>query len=231
MEAKEVLLSVKHLDVGFGQNVVLRDLTFDVGRDDVVVVLGLNGAGKTTLLKTILGLLKPLAGSIDTKAKATGYVPQKLFYDRTIPVTVEELLWAYSGASAEEIIEKLAVVSAVNLLKKPVGSLSGGELQRVLIANALLRDPELLLLDEPTSGIDVLGEERFYELISGLKKTFNMAIILVSHDIHTVYKYATKVICLHKGICYIGGPHQMAADKQVQELFGDNLTLYHHEHH
>ncbi|MDI6715505.1 MAG: metal ABC transporter ATP-binding protein [Actinomycetota bacterium] len=227
------IVEIKNLNVAFGGNTALEGINLSIYPSEVIAVIGLNGAGKTTLLKTMLGIYKPSSGLVKLNAKKIGYVPQSLSFDRSIPLTVKELLRAYSSKKQsirEETRRKLNLVGALHLENKRVGDLSGGELQRVLLANALLSDPELLLLDEPTTGIDVVGEKGFLEIIKTLQDEQRMAIVLVSHDIHLVYRYATRIVCIHRKMMCQGPPHTIAENLDFVKLFGNYLTPYEHEH-
>lgn len=226
--AAKPLAEVKNLSVRFGDIVAIEGIEFSIYPGEVVAVIGLNGAGKTTLLKTMLGVYKPTTGAIAINTRRVGYVPQLLNFDRTIPLTVRELLQTYNSSS--QIEQKLALTGGRHLLNKKVGDLSGGELQRVLLANALLAEPELLLLDEPTTGIDVVGEQTFFGIVKDLQDKCNMGIILVSHDIHMVYRHATRIVCINRTMMCSGTPHEVAANANLAELFGGYLTLYKHEH-
>ncbi|MBI5754812.1 metal ABC transporter ATP-binding protein [Candidatus Peregrinibacteria bacterium] len=213
-----------------GQN-VLEHVSLEIFRNEIVTVIGLNGAGKTTLLKAMLGIYKPTRGKIILRTKKIGYVPQKLQFDRTIPFSVLELLRMYSGKGADVVFQKSQEIQAEKLLEKKVGELSGGELQRVLLVNALLADPELLLLDEATSGIDVRGEQQFYTLIQQLHQTYRMAIVMVSHDIHTVFAQASRVFCLNRTLCCHGAPQDVSQNPEFVKLFGSYLAPYKHDSH
>jgi zinc transport system ATP-binding protein len=226
---KNPLVNIENLTIRFGELTVIEGINLRIYPGEVLAIIGLNGAGKTTLLKAILGIYKPAAGRVTVHTKRIGYVPQSLNFDRSIPLTVKELLRAYSK-KATDTETKLSAVGAIHLINKGVGSLSGGELQRVLLANALLSEPELLLLDEPTSGVDVVGEKGFFELIKDLQDGQSMGIVLVSHDIHLVYRYATQIICINKTMMCQGTPNEVAVDSSFIELFGEYLIPYEHEH-
>lgn len=230
MKNHKPVVKAKNLKVSFGKITALKDISFSLYHGEVMAIIGLNGAGKTTLLKTILGIYKPSQGSIEVNTAKIGYVPQALNFDRSIPLTVRELLQSYSG-SKSGIEEGLALTGGAKLINKKVGDLSGGELQRVMLTNALLAKPELLLLDEPTTGVDVLGEQSFFEIIKGLQDKKNMAIVLVSHDIHLVYRYASKIICINRTMMCQGTPREVAANTDIVKLFGGYLIPYEHEHH
>ncbi len=232
------ILSVQNLRVKFDHHIILKDISFEVKRDDTLAIIGPNGAGKTVLFRAILGLI-PFEGRVewapDTKI---GYVPQKLFVAKDIPLTVCEFL-SFKEKDRKKINQALEEVGfsekspedlhhGKRLLGSKLGVLSGGELQRVLIAYALLGAPNVLLFDEPTSGIDISGEETVYSLISKLKKEKDLTIIFISHELQIVYKYAANVLCLNKEkICF--GPPKEAVDKQsLEALYGEEVHFYKH---
>jgi ABC-type Mn2+/Zn2+ transport system ATPase subunit len=222
---------MEDVEVRLGTNIILYHLNIEIFPKQVVALIGPNGSGKTTLLRTILGVYKPTHGKVAVNAHRIGYVPQRLSFDRSIPLSVKELLYVYSQKSVEEIEEKLEMVGCLNLLKSNIGNLSGGELQRVLIANALLANPELLLLDEATAGVDIAAEHNFYDLLENLHKQYEMTVVMVSHELHMVYRHATRVYCLQGTIRCQGTPGEVVVDKTLQEVFGNYLVPYEHEHH
>ncbi len=234
------ILSVHNLEVKFNNHKVLDNISFDVARDSTLAIIGPNGAGKSTLFKAILGLV-PYTGEITwAKDIRIGYVPQKLYVGKDIPLTVREFL-SFKDKNRLHISEALASVGlgserqethrGSRLLKTKMGSLSGGELQRVLIAFALLGDPQVLLFDEPTSGIDISGEETIYSLINRLQADKDLTIIFISHELEIVYKYAANVLCLNKEkVCF--GPPKDAIDKEsLQAMYGDEIHFYKHHNH
>lgn len=229
---KSPLVEVDNVSVIFGKSVAVENVSINIYRGDILAIIGLNGAGKTTLLKAILGIYKPATGSIKVHTKRIGYVPQVLNFDRTIPLTVKELLQTYRNGTkkVKDIEENLGLTGALHLIDKKVGDLSGGELQRVMLANALLSEPELLLLDEPTTGIDVIGEKSFFDIIKSLHDQYEIAIVLVSHDIHMVYRHATQIVCINRRMMCQGPPHEVAVNGSIAKLFGGYLAPYEHEH-
>lgn len=227
---KRTLLEFRNVDVTLSGKKVLEDVSFSLSNKEIVTLIGLNGTGKTTLLRTIIGVYEPAKGKIILNTKRIGYVPQRLDFDKNIPFSVEELLLTYSGRDRVAILEKLVEVGAAQLIDKKIGMLSGGELQRVLIANALLQNPELLLLDEPTSGIDVMGEQNFYQLIAELFEKYDVSIMMVSHDIHAVFSRSSRVLCISGGIKCYGTPQDVSNHPAFKAIFGDYLSPYHHHH-
>ena len=234
------ILSVRNLEVKINSHKILNDISFEVARDSTLAIIGPNGAGKSTLFKAILGLVA-YSGTIEwAKDIKIGYVPQKLYVGKDIPLTVKEFL-GFKDKNRNHISESLVSVGlgsergemhrGLRLLKTKLGSLSGGELQRVLIAFALLGDPQVLLFDEPTSGIDISGEETIYSLINKLQADKDLTIIFISHELEIVYKYAGNVLCLNKEkVCF--GPPKDAIDKEsLQAMYGDEIHFYkHHDH-
>lgn len=233
--------------VSLGGVTVLRDINAHFVRAGINALIGPNGAGKTTLLKAILGLV-PFQGTIErspgTSASPlrTAYVPQRLDFDRGLPITVRDLLCAdqqrrplFIGADRRakaEAREKLRLVGAERLFTLPLGKLSGGEFQRVLLALALLGDPELLLLDEPVAGVDLAGEQLFCDLLVHLRITRQMTIVIVSHDQSFVTQHADHVICINDGIVQCeGNPSKTLTPENIRRVFGDHIVLYDHGPH
>jgi zinc transport system ATP-binding protein len=237
------VLDVENLTVQLGDTVVVEEVSLTVEAGEIVAIIGPNGAGKTTLLKAVLGLLPIRSGTIrllgksmDALTKADreclGYVPQHLDIDRAIPVTVQELIainTPVSAFSGEALLRALTEVDAERLLPRQVGQLSGGELQRVLLAMNLLRDPLLLFLDEPATGIDMEGERLFYDILEQLRAQRKVAIIMVSHDISVVYRYASHVLCINRRLMCQGPPGDILKDETLERLYGHATAVY--EHH
>lgn len=232
-------LSVKNLSVRFDGRPVLDNISFEVEKGDVTAIIGPNGAGKTVLFRAILGLVSH-EGKVEwPKNVKIGYVPQKLSVDRDLPLSVAEFL-KLRGVSDNEIFEALEEVGFLkghdehhwkhHLLNARLGKLSGGEFQRVLIAYALMDHPDLLLFDEPTSGIDIGGEETIYSLLEKLHEKTKIAILLITHDLNVIYRYAKKVLCINKEkICY-GTPKEVLNPKVLEQLYGGKVSVYSHEH-
>lgn len=226
------LIELKNIGLTLERTAILKKVNLKIHKGEILSVIGLNGSGKTTLLKLILGLYSPTNGTIKNRAKSIGYVPQRFDFDRSIPISVQELLTLYSGKEPTQIDEKLKEVGAQSLKSKKIGQLSGGQLQRVLIANALLKEPDLLLMDEPTSGLDIEGEKDFYCLMEAIHKKYQMAIAMVSHDMHLVFNKADKVLCIDHCLCCHGTPHEVQKNASFKKLFGPHLMpLKSHSHH
>ncbi len=224
------LLSVSHLKVRLDSQLILDDISFDVARNKTVAIIGPNGAGKSVLFRALLGLI-PFTGEIKWQPGIKiGYVPQKLSIEKDIPLTVGEFLALKerAGSEREKILSLVGIDKEISFLKKKLGVLSGGQLQRVLIAFALLDSPDVLLFDEPTSGIDISSEETIYSLLHRLQDTQNLTILLISHELQVVYRYADSVLCLNKEkICF--GPPEEALDKEsLKKVFGQEAGFYHH---
>lgn len=223
-------------DVGVrlsGQN-ILDQVNLTLTRGEIVTLIGPNGAGKTTLVRTVLGLLKPDTGSVWRQPRLTiGYMPQKLHVDATLPLSVLRFLRLVPGVDRTSAASALAEVGADHLLDSPLQTISGGELQRVLLARALLRKPELLVLDEPVQGVDVSGQAELYRLITQLRNRYGCGVLMVSHDLHLVMSTTDQVVCLNHHICCSGHPEQVSGDPAFVELFGQDarsLAIYHHHH-
>ena len=226
------LLSVRDLRVAFGNHVVLRELSFEVSSGDCLAIIGPNGSGKTVLLKALQHLI-PYEGEIHWSQEArVGYVPQSVAADRQLPLRVGELLEAKARFLRLADQEMEQVSSELNLspefLSAGIGTLSGGQFQKVLIAFALLSRPNVLLFDEPTASLDELSEERIYELVHQLQDQKGITVILVSHDLSIVYRYASRVLCLSKGKPCMGPPKEIMTPQMLEELYGAPPKYYRH---
>lgn len=232
MDRKENILEVHNLAVKAGGINLVEKISFSVKRGETILVIGPNGAGKTTLFRALIGSID-YSGEIKWANGVTiGYVPQKVDLERDLPITVGEFFkLKANGFGKKEIKEALADVKLdQNYLKKGISELSSGELQRVLIAWAVLGHPEVLLFDEPTASIDIAGQETIYELLHGLQDTHDLTLIMISHDLSVVYRYATQVLCLNKvQICY-GKPREVITPEELSKLYGSEKTFYHHLH-
>ncbi len=221
------IISVKNLHVTLNKHHILDGLSFDIEKGDVAAIIGPNGSGKTTLLKAILGLV-PYEGEIRIFEKSPrelaeiasriGYVPQRLEFDRTMPVTVEELLRVHLSGTHALPQHTLALIGVDTLLRKSLGSLSGGEFQRVLLGLALLNEPEILFLDEPVASIDIEGAAEVYQLIVNLRKEKDITVVLVSHDVDVVYRYANTVLCVNHVLLCKGAPEKTLTEDVIEKL-------------
>lgn len=224
----DTILEVENLSVSFKKGInILKNVSFSIKKGQIVSLIGLNGTGKTTLLKTIIGLIKPVSGKVKTFNSKIFYIPQRTDLNMTFPLSVKEFCELFGQNGYEKFLDELGMKK---FLKAKISSLSGGEYQKVQIAIALSQKPDLLLLDEITAGIDVAGEEQFYELILKMREKYGVAIILVSHNIHLVIKNANQVLCLAGHICCSGKPSEVQDDKAFKKAFGKYLQPYEHKH-
>ena len=240
---QETVLNVHDLSVTIDNNKILNDLNFFVKKGDVLAIVGPNGAGKSVLFRTLLGLF-PYSGSIVWgQGLKTNYIPQKFYIDKDLPLTVREFL-EFKNNNLDVIVQSLVSVGISDdshdghvehyirehLLQHRLALLSGGQLQRVLIAWSVIDNPDILLFDEPTSGIDVGGEETIYNLIEKLRVERNMTVLLISHDLNIVYRYANNVICLNKKMICFGQPNLVLDPAALSQLYGGTVGFYKHEH-
>lgn len=232
------LVSVRDLSYRAGERQILRDISLDIRAGQIITLIGPNGAGKTTLVKLILGLLPPGGGTLQRHSPLRiGYMPQRLQVDASMPVSVARFLRLPAHARHDRIIPALTEVGAEHLLDARLHTLSGGEIQRVLLARALIQEPELLVLDEPVQGVDINGQAELYRLISSIRQRHGCGILMVSHDLHLVMSATDEVLCLNQHICCHGHPEQVSNDPAYLELFGrseaEALAIYthHHNHH
>ena len=229
------LISADHICVRFGGAEVLHDVSLAVRPGEIVTILGPNGSGKSTLIRALLGLVALNHGRV-TRADGLrlGYVPQKLAVDRSMPLTVRRFLSLPIRVSDTAAEAALARVGVAGLGPRQMSALSGGQFQRVLLARALLSAPQLLILDEPTQGLDQPGEAAFYQLIETVRAETGAAILMVSHDLHVVMAASDRVICLNGHVCCEGTPRVVSNAPEYRALFGlgtkGALALYQHEH-
>ena len=229
------LLAADHVCVRFGTDEVLHDISLKIEPGEIVTILGPNGSGKSTLLRALLGIVQVAEGRIQRRAGLrVGYVPQKLTIDRTMPITVRRFLSLPARVSDEAAEEVLARTGMAGHGGDQMIALSGGQLQRVLLARALLGKPQILMLDEPTSGLDQPGEAAFYRLIEEVRAETGAAVLMISHDLHVVMAASDRVICLNGHICCEGTPRVVSTAPEYRALFGlgtqGALALYRHEH-
>ena len=229
------LIAADHVSVTLDGRQVLQDVSMAVGEGEIVTILGPNGSGKSTLLRALLGILPLTSGQV---SRATGlrlgYVPQKLAIDRAMPLTVRRFLSLprrVDEATAQAVLGRVGLTGAGH---QQMTALSGGQFQRAMLARALLSDPQILVLDEPTQGLDPQGEAGFYQLIADLRQDLGMAVLMVSHDLHVVMAASDRVICLNGHICCQGTPRVVSNAPEYRTLFGlgnlGALALYQHAH-
>jgi zinc transport system ATP-binding protein len=237
MNAKQdILAEVKGIQVSIQGRRILDNVDLAVHSGEILALIGPNGAGKTTLVRAILGLLRPDAGEVRLHpGMRIGYMPQRLNVDTVLPLTVRRFLSLASRCSEQALRHALSEVGVGHLLESPVQGISGGEMQRVMLARALLRKPDLLILDEPVQGVDVNGQVELFELIGEIRDRHGCGILMVSHDLHLVMAKTDRVFCLNQHVCCSGHPAAVSSDPAYLELFGAQPALaiytHHHDHH
>lgn len=231
--SSDPLISLRNIHIGFQGRAVLANINLEIQPGRIVTLIGPNGAGKTTLVRIVLGLQAPDSGQRWLKPGIRiGYMPQKLHVDNSLPLVVRRFL-SLTGAKIPQIKAALARTGVQALLDSPVQSLSGGELQRVLLARALLQKPQLLVLDEPVQGVDVKGQQALYQLIAELREEWHCAVLMVSHDLHLVMAATDEVVCINQQLCCSGPPRQVRQHPAYLKLFGrdaEALAVYAHDH-
>ena len=234
MSDKNILVELHK--AGFKQNNkwLVEGVSLKVEKGKIVTLIGPNGSGKSTTAKIALGIYKNIEGTVVKYTNKIGYVPQKISIDWTLPLRVYDFMLLTEDISDEAIDEALALTGVTHLKDKNLGNLSGGEFQRVLIARAISKKPELLVLDEPVQGVDYTGEIALYELIKKISDTLNCGILLISHDLHTVMTATDHVVCLNGHVCCSGSPMDVAKNNEYKTLFGEQasqiLSVYEHRH-
>jgi zinc transport system ATP-binding protein len=226
------ILEVKNLTVELHHHSILENLSFTISPGETVAVIGPNGAGKTVLFKALLGLI-PHSGQIswapDTRI---GYVPQRFSVEPDLPLNVSEFfrLKNVPKSRVKDALGCVGFTDTASVLRQNLSYLSGGQLQRVLIAWAISDHPQVLLFDEPTTGVDISAEESIYNLLHRLGQQEHLTILIISHELQVVYRYATNVLCLNKsGLCF-GPPHQTLTSQTLKQLFGEDTGIYTHQH-
>lgn len=233
--AGPILIEGRNLSLVLGTSHVLDDVSIAVRAGEILSLIGPNGAGKTSLVRLLLGLARPTAGSVERRrGLRVGYVPQRLAIDPVMPLSVRRLMTLTARRPEAAVRAALAETGVDALINAPVQTLSGGEFQRVLLARALMREPQLLVLDEPVQGVDFAGEAALYALIGALRERHNCGVLMVSHDLHTVMAATDRVICLNRHVCCAGGPDSVGRDPAFARLFGPQaaaaLGVYAHHH-
>ena len=227
---------VKLNNVGFQQNTkwLVKGVSLQVEKGKIVTLIGPNGSGKSTTAKIALGLFKNIEGEVEKYTNKIGYVPQKISIDWTLPLRVKDFMLLTENLRDDTVDEALSMTGVSHLKDKNLGNLSGGEFQRVLLARAISKKPELLVLDEPVQGVDFTGEIALYELIKKISEKLNCGIMLISHDLHTVMSATDHVVCLNGHVCCSGTPIAVAKNNEYKALFGEQaaqtLSIYEHKH-
>ena len=227
---------VKLKDAGIRQNDkwLVQGVSLEVEKGKIVTLIGPNGSGKSTTAKIALGIYKKIEGKVEKFTDKIGYVPQKISVDWTLPLRVHDFMVLTENLKDEEINKALTLTGVLNLKNKNLGNLSGGEFQRVLLARAISKKPELLVLDEPVQGVDFTGEIALYKLIKEISDRLNCGILLISHDLHTVMSATDHVVCLNGHVCCSGSPIDVAKNNEYKALFGEQasqiLSRYEHKH-
>ena len=234
-DAPKRLIAAEHVCVRFGATEVLHDVTLSVLPGEIVTIVGPNGSGKSTLLRALLGIVPVASGRVmRAPGLRIGHVPQRLTLDRSLPMTVRRFLSLPLRVTDAAATAALARVGLPGVERQQMAGLSGGQMQRVLLARALLSDPQVLVLDEPTQGLDQPGEASFYRLIEEVRQATGTAVLMVSHDLHVVMAASDRVICLNGHICCEGTPHVVSTAPEYRALFGlgtqGALALYQHVH-
>ena len=235
MENKnKVLLKVENAGVSINDKSLVKGVSFEIKQGEIVTLIGPNGSGKSTTAKIALGIYKKIDGKVKKYTNKIGYVPQKISIDWTLPIRVLDFMTLTEELTQDQINIALNLTGVEHLKDKSLSNLSGGEFQRVLIARAISKKPELLILDEPVQGVDFKGEIALYELIKQISEKMKCGILLISHDLHVVMSATDFVLCLNGHVCCSGAPHKVVKDSKYKELFGDRasniLSLYEHKH-
>ena len=228
------LIKADNISLQINQRQILQDISLCIEPGEILTLIGPNGSGKTSLVRVLLGLLKADQGKLQKKpGLVTGYVPQKLHIDAVLPLSVLRFLQMGLRVSDDEIRRMASTLGVLSLLEQPVQSVSGGEFQRIILARALLRKPDLLVLDEPAQGVDIRGQQQLYQLISSIRDEFGCGVLMVSHDLHLVMEATDQVLCLNTHICCTGHPEAVSQHPEYLKLFGsslDGIAVYTHQH-
>ena len=213
---------------------LVKGVNLNITKGKIVTLIGPNGSGKTTTAKIALGLYKNIEGTVERLTNKISYVPQKVSIDWTLPVRVIDFMVLTQDLQEQEINDALNLTGVEHLKNNNLRELSGGEFQRVLLARAIAKKPDLLVLDEPVQGVDFTGEVELYALIKKISETLKCGILLISHDLHVVMSATDYVVCLNGHVCCSGTPVDVAQNKEYKELFGEKssqlLSLYEHQH-
>ena len=229
-----ILVKLKNAGIRQNDKWLVQGVSLEVEKGKIVTLIGPNGSGKSTTAKIALGIYKKIEGNVEKFTDKIGYVPQKISVDWTLPLRVHDFMILTENLKDEEINKALKLTGVLNLKNKNLGNLSGGEFQRVLLARAISKKPELLVLDEPVQGVDFTGEIALYKLIKEISDRLNCGILLISHDLHTVMSATDHVVCLNGHVCCSGSPIDVAKNNEYKALFGEQasqtLSVYEHKH-
>jgi zinc transport system ATP-binding protein len=234
-ETRTPLVAARDISLRFHDRAGVENVSISIAPGEIVTLIGPNGAGKSTVVRMLLGLVEPESGSVTRKpGLKVGYVPQRLSADPSLPMTVTRFLKTGNPQASAATAVALSEVGADHLANAQLNELSGGELQRVYLARALLRDPELLVLDEPTQSVDFTGQIELYALIADIRKRRGCGILIISHDLHLVMSKTDHVVCLNRHVCCEGQPEAVSRHPEYQALFGpsgaEGLAVYSHHH-
>ena len=231
---KNILVKLNNVGIQQNGKWLVKGVSLVVEKGKIVTLIGPNGSGKSTTAKIALGIYKNIEGNVEKFTNNVGYVPQKISIDWTLPLRVKDFMVLTDNIKDELIDEALSLTGVIHLKEKNLGNLSGGEFQRVLLARAISKKPELLVLDEPVQGVDFTGEIALYELIKKISEKLNCGILLISHDLHTVMSATDHVVCLNGHVCCSGSPKDVARNNEYKALFGEQasqtLAVYEHKH-
>ena len=232
--SEKLLVKMDNAGVFLDNKWLVKDVSLEIEKGKIITLIGPNGSGKTTTAKMALGLYKNISGKVEKFTEKIAYVPQKISIDWTLPIRVFDFMNLTSNLKNEEVNNALDITGAKHLIDNDLKSLSGGEFQRVLMARAVAKKPDLLVLDEPVQGVDFTGEIELYELIKKISETLKCGILLISHNLHVVMSKTDHVVCLNGHVCCSGTPISVANNKKYQELFGEDvskiLSIYEHKH-
>jgi zinc transport system ATP-binding protein len=236
----QVLASLKNISLQLNDQQILKDISLEIKKGEITTLIGPNGGGKTSIARILIGILKPSSGKVFIqKNTKIGYIPQRLEIEKTIPLRVIDFLKLSTQTNSEEQLITIAKkVGINNILQKSLHQISGGQMQKTLLARALMNNPEILVLDEPTSNMDISAQAEFYDLIEAISKQEHCAILLISHDLHIVMQKTNQVICVNHHICCEGSPESINSHPEYLSLFSqrgkldkvNNIAIYPHHH-